>query len=261
MRTLTPTAYLALIVTVAGVSIVSASELQKKEFSIVLPDGWKEIPREELDRAEEATAKALPHVGSEHWEHGFQLEHSQNWFDYPYVLIQVKHTGRISQGELDKHAGEGSSVNQNIDKMFSPMISDIQMGKLVYDKQSGLIWMRGEVTVANVGNTSGLLAIIPTEDGIIRVHCSSLTKDYAIYGPLFRSLARSVTPIPSLAYKQRPFESSQHYDTMDTIPLSNKQIGKIGAAILLGALCAIVGGVVVIIGYVIRKSRNSQKKD
>ena len=68
-----------MIVTFVGVSIASSSELRKKGFSISLPDGWVEIPRDVIDSSEKEIARIAPNANAQHYDYGFQLDSSKNW--------------------------------------------------------------------------------------------------------------------------------------------------------------------------------------
>ncbi len=134
--------YLLCVVTAVGVSIASGSVLHKNVFSITIPDGWVEIPKDVIDEYEEETAKLVPNMPAQHYDYGFQLGSSANWLDYPYVLVQLKNTGRIPESQLEKL--EGYSAQESLDKhkkALSSIMSDIEAGKMIYDKQTKMIWM------------------------------------------------------------------------------------------------------------------------
>ena len=235
-----------LIVTFAGVSIASGSKLQKNGFSISLPDGWVEIPRDVIDASIKKIAKLAPNALAQHYDYGFQLASSKNWFEYPYILIQIINTGRIPEGELEKL--ERYFTQESLDKHkegWSSIMSDIQPGKMVYDKQTKMIWMRIESNVANIGPISGISGMVPTEKGFIQVIGSSLTKNYPTYEAIFQSVALSVSPEPGLAYKPK---------WSDSLPPAVTGIdwGKVAGKVIAGA---IIGGIIALIA-VLRKKKN-----
>ena len=194
--------YVFLIVTCVGVSIASGSELKKNGFSISLPDGWVEVPRDVIDSYEKEMARLLPNAQPQHYDYVFQLESSKNWFEYPYILVQVKNTGRIPESQLEKL--EGYPVQESLDKQkktVGSIMSNIQVGKVVYDKQNKIIWMRIESNVVDIGPISGISGMIPTEMGVIQVAGYSLKKSYLTYESTLQSVAKSVSPNLGLAYK------------------------------------------------------------
>lgn len=223
----------------AVVSTASASELKKNGFSISLPDGWVEIPRDVIDSYEKEIARIAPKANAQHYDYGFQLDSSKNWFEYPYILVQVKNTGRIPESQLEKL--EEYSVQESLDKQkkaVSSIMSDIQPGKMVYDKQTKMIWMRIEANVVNIGPISGISGMVPTEKGFIQVMGWSLRENYPTYEAIFQSVAVSVSPEAGLAYKPRWSDSLPSAVTgMDW----GKVIGKaIAGAIICGIIALIV---------------------
>jgi len=196
--------YLLLVVTAAGVSIASGSELHKNGFSITLPDGWVEMHRDVIDAYQEELARLASNAPPQHYDYGFQLGSSKNWFEYPYILVQLKNTGRIPESQLEKL--ERYSVQETLDKHkkgLSSIMSDIEVGKIIYDKQTKMIWMRIESNVVNIGPISGLSGMVPTEKGFIQVMGYSLRENYSTYEPIFQSVALSISPEAGLAYRPK----------------------------------------------------------
>ena len=236
-----------LIVTFAGVSIASGSKLQKNGFSISLPDGWVEIPRDVIDASIKKIAKLAPNAPAQHYDYGFQLASSKNWFEYPYILIQIINTGRIPESELEKCFTQ-ESFYSFIDKHgegWSSIMSDIQPGKMVYDKQTKMIWMRMESNVANIGPIYGISGMVLTEKGFIQVTGSSLPENYPTYEAIFQSVALSVSPEPGLAYKPK---------WSDSLPPAVTGIdwGKVAGKVMAGA---IIVGIIALIAA-LRKKKN-----
>ena len=115
----------------------SGIKLQKDGFSISIPDGWIEIPADIIEANEREAARLAPNFPAQHYDFGFQLASSENWLEYPYILVQIKNTSRIPERQLEKF--EGYSVQESIDKHkkgLSSIASDIQAGKMAYDKQT-----------------------------------------------------------------------------------------------------------------------------
>ena len=238
--------YVLLIVAFATLSIASDSELQKNGFSISLPDGWIEMPRDVIDAYEKEITRLAPNVTTQHYDYGFQLDSSKNWFEYPYILVQVKNIGRIPESQLEKL--ERYSVQESLDKYkkgVSSIMSDIQAGKMVYDKETKMIWMRIESNVANIGPISGISGMIPTEKGFIQVMGYSLREHYPTYEAIFQSVALSVSPEPGLAYKPK---------WSDSLPPAVAGIdwGKVAGKAIAGA---IIGGIIALIAA-LRKKKN-----
>jgi hypothetical protein len=194
---------LLLIMSLTVLSIANGEDrVQKNGFVVLLPDGWVEIPRNVIDSYEKGVAKAAPNAKLQHYDYGFQLSGSKKWLDYPYVLIQVKNIGRIPESQLEKM--EKISAPKKVEKLkddYSSVMSNMQVGKMVYDKQNSIVWMRGEADVKDAGPISVIAGMVLTEKGFIQVNAYCATKDDPKYESLFRSIVLSVRPDHALLNK------------------------------------------------------------
>jgi hypothetical protein len=238
--------YLFLISTFTAVSIANGSEFHKNGFSISLPDEWVEIPEDVIDTTEEKLAKLNPNAQMPKADYGFQLSSSKNWFEYPYILIIINNSGRIPESQLKKlEEYPFKKVFNETQNELSSIISDLEAGKIVYDKQAKLMWMRTEANVPPEGLISGISCMVPTETGFIQISGYSLRDNFPIYEAIFQSVALSVSPEPQLAYKSK---------WSDSLPpaLAGIDWGKVaGKAIVYG----LIGGIIaLIIGFKKRKN-------
>ena len=239
--------YSLLITLLMAAVIANADEYKKNQFNISVPPEWAEIPRDIIGAYEKAVAEAAPDFPIQHYDYGFQLESSENWFEYPYVLIQIKNAGRIAEKDLEKM--EQLPVQKELDerqRQMGSMVLGLRAGKMVFDRENRIVWMGIDMNVVDKGPVSGLSAMIPTEKGFIQVSGYSLQVDYPEYESIFRSIALSVSPMPELAYKP-------HWT--DNLPSAvsginwEKVFGK-------GIIGAIIGGALGLFSYLIRKKKN-----
>lgn len=239
--------FLLLIVALFSTSdVYGAEKIQKDGFTISLPDGWIEIPRDAIDSYEKKMAALLPNEQVQHYDYGFQLRSAKNWLEYPYVLILVNNSGRIPKSQLEKL--EGFSMEKTVDdqrEKFRAVMSDIQMGKMVYDDKYKMIWMHMEFNVREVGPVSAILGMVLTENGYIQANGYCRKDDFPAHEAVFHSIATSITPDPSLAYKQK---------WTDSLPAAVTGIdwGKVAGRALVGA---IIGGMIALILGLARKKK------
>ena len=173
---------------------------QKDGFSITLPDGGVEMPRNIIDAYENEISKQAPNAQKQHYDYGFQLESSNNWFEYPYILVQIKSTGRIPENQLEKL--EIYSFKDTINKSkkdLSALVSDIQVGKMYYDKHEKIIWMRIEMNAATVGIVSGVSGMVLTEKGFIQVIGYSLKNNFYSCSFEVKRITKSINQISLIA--------------------------------------------------------------
>lgn len=205
MRHVKLIAYLVLVISFGGISVAYSGQMyQKHSFSITLPAGWIEIPRDVIDAHLIEISRLAPNAPKQDYDCVFQLDNAQNWFEHPYILVSIKNTGRIPENQLENC--ERISTQEDYDKHkkpYSSIISSIQAGKTYYDKKAKIIWLRLEANVVNVGSIAGISGMNLTEKGFIQVTGLSLKDDFSIYESIFQSIIMSVAPEPWLVYKPK----------------------------------------------------------
>jgi hypothetical protein len=176
----------------------------KPEFAISVPIDWEEIPNEALVTYAKNISELAPDAPVQRYDYGFQAEGAEFWLAHPYILIQVNYTGRLTKKLL--HSLPSTSIDDYVDELGENMknvASDLSMGKMYYDKEANIVWMRVKATVLDVGEIEGLNAMILTEKGFINAAAYSMKEDFTGYETLFRSIQMSISPIQSLKYKPR----------------------------------------------------------
>lgn len=188
-----------IVLSIAGIASADQA-IQKPEFSMTIPDGWIEIPRDVLDEYA-ATVKSLaPNAGIERYDYGFQAN-SGEWFTYPYILVENRRTGRLPQATLEQAEKiDMSAVARNEQRNLGSIATGFRIDAPVFDQETKLLWLRAEANVATVGPVSGLLACAPTEQGLIRASAFALAPDFPAYEPVFRANLGNLRADPSIAY-------------------------------------------------------------
>ena len=104
--------------------------------------------------------------------------------------------------KMDKLKGYTNKMIDGMKKDYVPMLSDIT-GKMVYDKQNKIIWMRIDSNLVNTGSISSLSGLVLTEKGAVEVAGHCLKEKYRTYEPIFQSIIKSVSLEPNLIYNAR----------------------------------------------------------
>lgn len=203
--------------------MASDNELKKEGFSVTIPSGWIEIPKKIIDARAAAYNEKIKqeseNIPQEYFETGFQMEISKNWFEHPYILIQIKNTGRIPESQLNKiEALSLDETEKKYRKALSSMMSNLEVGTLLFDRKNNIIWTQFELESQGSGVVHALGAIVPTEEGFIQATGYSLSGTYTDYEAFFQSVAISVTPEPGIAYRWSQtdsFSSNFNNDSYD----------------------------------------------
>lgn len=245
-RTCRHPATLILVLLVGGLVGLTASadvRVQKPEFLITLPDGWFEVPREELDTvsAEINRARTAPIDPPTQISYAFQL-HNDGLLALPNITIAIDNDGRIAERELESiNYMNQERLEREIAKSAPRYIAQTELVLREYNRADGIAWMQATLAGAQGGPTAtALVAIIPTEYGMILVTGSAMTSEFAQYEPTFRACFRSIKVDPSMAYRFSLFRRIMQPDTA---------AGAFGVLIMWIAI--LIAGVMLVV-YVVR---------
>jgi len=229
-----------------------AAELTKEfntqdGFTIHLPKNWVQIPNEVLRQVFERISQLAPKAEKQTWDYGFQLNQNGYWMRYPYILIQVKRVGRISEAELKKSINEEFSKEK--DKLSSTT-SNAQLRETVYDSKNKILWTIISANVKGTGIVNGQCAFKLTDFGIIKVMGYAKANTFSTYQPIFQEIAKQINLDKSINYK------AQKEDTPWLSPGPNNSltyrflVAGTGGAIITG-----IFGLIIIILKKIKKKR------
>ena len=235
---------------VAG-STLAAPELSqrfetKDDFTVWLPPDWKAIPPDVLRAYGEVLAKAAPNVPRQTYEYGFQQAAAHNRFTYPYILIQVKNTGRIPEAQLKSVRRTAAAMNEGAQKFssaLSKVVSGVSLNETVYDADFHILWSKIAAQVVGVGPILGLVGVRLTENGVVQIMGYAKESEYAEYAPLFEAIIKQAEIAEYARYKPR---------MIDAIPFVNR----INWTEVLGG--AVGGGIVGAIGALIARQRKKK---
>ena len=242
---------MALCIPAAGEAADLPQTIQTQDgFTISLPADWVSFPKEALDNFSETLAKLAPKADRQTYAYGFQLPMKKHWFEYPYVLVQIKRGGRISEAQLKSVKRVEQDVKQGVAKAqgsYSALISSAQVGEAVYEPAAHILWIRIASDVQKVGAVRGLSATVLTEEGMIMINGYALAADFDQYAPVFEAIARSAVVADNLKYRPR---------FTDSLPLSGRiNWGIVLRAALIGAVAGLLPIAIIFIPKLRRKKK------
>ena len=176
----------------------------KDNFKITLPSDWEKISKGVIDEYTEGIRQMLPDLEEiPEIDYMFQLKNSEYYFDFPYLAIEIKKTGRISESSI-KNWGrtDFSDVENYLEEKTNYLLSDVRFGELLYDSEKNILWNKGQLKV-DYEDAIILTGIIPTEEGLINVYGYSDIKSYKQYSRLFIDIIESVVVSDEIKYKKK----------------------------------------------------------
>lgn len=160
-------------------------------YSFTVPNNWSEIPKSIID---EYVAKVveLTNGKSIEYQAGFQLN-QDNYFDYPYMLVQsrISNTPSYSQIEKSLNRDDIQNVTSEISEEYSELIKNATMEKPFLDKQRNLIFMNIQMDNINMDSIKGLTVMFLGKESITYLHFYSKSDDYNKWLPVFNSVIDS----------------------------------------------------------------------
>ncbi len=218
-------------------------------FTMHLPGNWVEIPNKDLKQFSEKISQLAPQIGMPVFDYGFQLTPVDNWGTYPYILIQVIRTRRVSERELTKNKINEvvfGNIGELEDKVVH-LLSNPQLGGVLYDTENKILWGNLSLDVQQIGRVNVQIASILTEFGGINVMGYATKDTFSSYQILFQEIARQINLDNSIKYKPRLADKFPTVGGINT--------GRALKVTLQGAIiCGIIG---LIIWLVKRKKRSS----
>lgn len=180
---------------------------QKASISLSVPDNWVKIPPETMELMHKALRQKSKMMKFINYVDGYQLDQNKALLDYPYILIQVDLSGRISEEELLK------SKNMQIDKeIFDSIENDLSelvlenstsSSNMIYDENINAYWFFVNITMRTKGLVKGISNIYPTEIGQVAIHCYFLEKNTKKFASVCHSILKSVSIHKNIKYRPK----------------------------------------------------------
>lgn len=219
-------------------------------FTIRLQDYWTAIPKDVLYAYSKALTKMVPGADKQTYAYGFQLSTAQNWFAYPYILIQTK-KGRIPEAQLESIKKLQRELDGDLTRtqdFMAAIVSDARLGEAIYDPSSHIVFTQMEIDVNEVGLVKAFIAIVLTEEGVIQINGYVKAPEFPDYAPVFEQIARSIVIDDHMKYQPEITDSNHLTNGINW-----------GNVLLKATGGAIVGGLLAVIVVLYKKKRNPNK--
>ncbi|MHC4269868.1 MAG: hypothetical protein ACYSWS_06065 [Planctomycetota bacterium] len=240
----------------SGLNIpAQAMELKQKYktddgFTMYLPENWVEIPNKFLKQYSDKISQLAPQIGKQVYDYGFQLTHVDTWMTYPYILVQVKRTGRISEEKLGQYKQINDVFSEQIEEVgdsISNILSNTQLDETLYDTTNQILWINISFDLQDTGKVNAQIAVKLTEFGVIQVIGYATENTFASFQPLYQEVAKQIRLDDAIKYKPRLVDNANADEGIDK--------RRVLTAILLGTIIGVVIGLT--IWFVKRKKRVS----
>lgn len=195
----------AMLLLGAALPALAGDGVKKPEFTMTLPAGWVEAPKQAMATFNANVARAmsqLPKNRIPSYQYAFQPESGPHWLSgYSYVVVRVMSDGRVPESELAKF--ETTDMNKEIhkhEKDLPSALKKMEMGKPLYDPSSHTVWVSANLKRPDGVEIRALTAMIATRDGFLQVTACAPKAEFGSYYAMYRSMIASVVIPPDSRY-------------------------------------------------------------
>jgi hypothetical protein len=182
---------LCLLATTAYAQPPARYENPTLHYSVSIPDGWEEVPRDVLDEVAGLVEQETG-ITQQRYEAGFQKAADQ-WFAYPYVIIQHHRVGNATFEDLAK-AFNAMPVSKVLDRLKEQdVVSNMQLSGATIDTDRGLILLPVSMEVAEIGPVRGLSAFKRGREGLVQLSFYARADEFSRYRATIATLLSSLT--------------------------------------------------------------------
>jgi len=186
------------------------TEIPRTGITLNLPIDWVPIPSEVIQRHMDAAASSSvnPAEARRAMNYVYAAQRkAEDYFAYPYLLVQILNTGRISEAKLKSLSSDAyrKGVAEGKEQAEGWFPNVLQGSKLmqIYDPTTKRLWVEFSSTVAGLGSMNALQTMIPTETGFVAINMYCKEGDFTSLAPLFREIGTNVELSSSITYKPR----------------------------------------------------------
>lgn len=190
--------------TVFGTSALAAEQFGSTRYgySLDLPSGWVEIPEEMLQALVDVAIKqdTQPRIV---YDAAFQLKDADQWFEYPYVLVQpITYASygvnrQINEDEFPECVKKltGLNIEEILDETASSdvrqLIDKVETGQPKLEMSERRYLWNINMDVAGIGPVRGLVVGYFGRDSVVQVIFYARRSDWDRYADVRRAIVDS----------------------------------------------------------------------
>jgi len=179
-------------------------EIERVGVVMSIPLDWVEIDIDDLEIFSLGIAELSGGRAAETYHVGFRRSDSAGWLDLPYILLQVRESGRLRYGAiLDLPPVEGIKrlSTRTLKEALGEGLTDVRLEKLEFDRSLFALRIRSIVDRRAGGPVVIETATFLTQQGVLSVHCYEIRGRFDSMLPLFESVIDSVQLVEGVRYQ------------------------------------------------------------
>lgn len=176
------------------------------QFTMAIPEDWHEIDPLQLEELSMWAADATGGRLVEFYQHGFCPPEFEDDPLLPYMLVQVRESGRLRYGSFVHLAPLGEFQNdteQTFPHGVPPLTAGVAVDRVAFDRAGYCIRLEHSLDLRVRGRVTVLTAAFLTERGLVILHYADREKRIDRGRALFDEIVDSVVISPPIAYQPR----------------------------------------------------------
>jgi hypothetical protein len=175
-------------------------------FSLAPPDGWREVPRQELEDLSVWIAETTLGRSVEVYQYGFVPDDfdSDPWL--PHMLVQIRDGGRLRYGlflGIESPTSPVLADEASLRRGLPPLILGVEIERVSFDRSTFCLRIEHTMDLRFKGRVRVQTAAFLTETGLIALHFIDRELRTEEARLTFDSVVSSVSIAPELRYRPR----------------------------------------------------------
>ncbi len=171
-----------------------------------IPDDWVEIDPLHLDELSMWSAETTAGRSVEVYQHGFLPKDPEVDRSLPYVLVQIRESGRLRYGRF-LHLQPLDDLREDARRSFPdgipPLVMDVAVEGVAFDPTTYSLRLEHTLDLRFKGRVTVLTAAFLTERGLLSLHFVDRERRIDDDRALFGRMVDSVTFSPEISYRPR----------------------------------------------------------
>jgi hypothetical protein len=181
-------------------------EIYDRLATVEVPADWREIDPLHLEEITMWSAEATAGRSVEVYQHGFRPQAPGDDATLPYMLVQIRESGRLRYGRF-LHLQPLNEFQDQNRRSFAdgipPLVMGVAVDNVSFDPTTFSLRLEHTLDLRFKGRVTVLTAAFLTERGLLSLHFVDRERRIDDDRPLFDRIVASVTLSPAIAYRPR----------------------------------------------------------
>lgn len=197
---------LIVILAIATLSTFSQDKYSDSEgkYTLDYSVDWKKIPDDIVEKRFKQVQKSIKSDKTINYDAGFQKRLSKGWFTYPYVLINIIETGRLSESDIKKMVGsfenEVKELTEDKSYRYKAIVKKLKMNDTYFEEKHQRLISMMDVKTVN-GTLTCLMIMNLTSFGSINLYFYTTPNKWESYYQDFMDFADGLVISNEYNYK------------------------------------------------------------